>query len=458
MKRKLINIAYICLLIASLSSCKKFLDIDTNENSAINPHTVSDFEEILNAPEICQPNYFLADITGDDLTIADNTPKISLLWRAYAWEAELIGPTDDDPVFNDSYKWIMHMNLVIEKIPTAPEGTPERQAVAVAQAKINRAYYYLQLVNIYGPTYNPSTASTDLGVPLVTTVSSLDVHPRTTVKQVYDQILSDLNDAVNTLELPDFGSNIIHPGRAAALGLQARTYLLMGDYPKALQSANATLTIKNNLMDYTNIESKPQQLLDYQSNTETLLARANTMSLTPFGSTFVILLQQDLVNLFDYGDLRYELSTQQHQFLRRNLAPVNQSLRYHFDYSVTVPEVMLIKAECLARADNPIEAINILNEIRKNRFYIEDFEPLNSDVTSEIALQKVLDERRQELFVHGGLRLFDIKRLGLSMKRESMFGMPLSSVAPQPAGSKRFILPFSPKTLALNTKLIQNER
>ncbi len=73
---------------------------------------------------------------------------------------------------------------------------------------------------------------------------------------------------------------------------------------------------------------------------------------------------------------------------------------------------MLIKAESLARTGKPREALPILNLLRKNR--IENSTDLQ--VSDNDILKTVLEERRRELFCHGGLRLFDLKRLNREEK------------------------------------------
>lgn len=465
MKRKFLYIiGCISLLAIVLPSCKKFLDIPSNNNTALNPTSVSDFEEILNATSIRQNNYFLVDLTADDISIYELADKTTFLWRVYSWAPELFGVSDNDEVYNSTYKTIMHMNFVVNGIDNATEGTPERKAIAKAQAKINRAYHYFQLVNIYAPTYNASTASTDLGVPLVLNVSSTGEYGRATVQQVYDQILSDLNDAVNTPELPNFSLDVIHPAKVAALAMQAKAYLQMGNYTEALAAANAALAIKNTVLDYATMEGrKPLTLLEQQTNPEVILAQSGSAKITSYGSTNNVIFDYNLQKLWGRQDLRLTLITEEERFFPAGVwlyHPTAASELYQFDYSITVPEMMLIKAECLARAQDGPGAMALVNQLRKHRFEAKDYKELDANLDGPAALQQVLDERRRELFMHGGVRLFDVKRLGLPMQRGriSRYGQPATNITPQPANSKRFIFPFAKTTLDLSPKIIQNER
>lgn len=456
MKRKLIYLTCLLVVATGYFSCKKFLNVPINTNSQLNPSTVEEYEEILNSPDISQTEFFLVDLTSDDIIIPTIRGYDNTISRAYAWAETLLGPTDNDNSFNTCYRWIMHMNFVVNGIDNAPGGTQERKAIAKAQAKIHRAYFYLQLVNIYAPGYNATTATTDLGVPLVLNVSSNDMHARATVQQVYDQIQSDLNDALNTPELPDFMNDIIHPGKAAAKAMQARMYLLMGNYTEALAASEDALAIKSTLLDYNTVEANPRTLLAHVNNPEIFLPRVGQVNLNAFGTVYMFGFSLELASLLGPDDWRLgPIETQQRRI--HNFETLSGG-SLGFDYSITVAELMLIKAECLARNNNGSGAMQLVNQIRQNRVSTDKYVPLNENVDGPTALQEVLKERRRELFMHGGLRLFDVKRLGLPMKRTGMYGEALREAPPQPAGSKRFILPFSARTLSINTKIIQNER
>lgn len=450
------SLVLVLILLLMLGGCKKFLVIETSTEGS-NPNTVADYEAMLNNPDICNPNYLFVDLFSDDVRLVEET---SILWRAYTWNKTVFGEADEDNSYNDCYKWIMHMNMIIERIANAPNGSAERIAIAIAQAKINRASYYLQLVNIYGPAFNKATAATDLGVPLVLTAFAQQNSPRATVQQVYEQVLADLSDALNTAELPVFGADILHPGKAAALALQARAQLYMGNYDSALQSASGALAIRNTLLNYNSLTDKakkPWSLLDQVKNPEVLLARVGSVRPALYTNTGNALYCDDkLLKIFGSGDLRLlygmtEDSNNETIYYIPNWSPNT----YHFNYGPNVPEMMLIKAECLARNNEAKGALALLDELRKNRIAVQEFAPLDKDANATEVLRLTLEERRRELFMHGGLRVFDIKRLNLPVQRIDANGEVIVSL---PANSPKLIMPFSPKTIALNPLIIQNNR
>lgn len=474
------HIIYICCLLLILSGpgCKKFLDVKQSTNTNTNPHLVADFEQILNNASLASPNYLIADIMSDDVMLTDNflsTHSSSFYIKAYQWWPTTWDNAEIDPMYNNAYQMILQCNIILSRLSSAPDGTPAQKNVISAQAKINRAYYYFQLANLYGKGYNPATAGQDLAVPLVLSPDASLLPARSTVQQVYAQILQDLQDAVKTAELPDFGTDVIHPGRGAALALLARVYLFMSSYTQALSTADAALQIKSTLMDYNNFShtngidpsggvlNKPLTLKDETNNPETLLARIGEDF--SFYSIFYTTLpiSNELMTLYGRTDLRFV-----YNFVPGGAGTAPTYFGYNdvrygmvFNYGIGVPEMLLIKAECLARQGNAASALTQLELIRKFRYKPADYVPLANTGTDDV-LKRVLEERRKELFLHGGLRLFDLKRLNMDPRfRKDIFRISDNdghTIARLEPGSPAYLLPFAPQIIAANPSIIQNPR
>ncbi len=457
------NWIYLLLMLAMmLPACKKILNIDRATDPTPTPVTVEDFEQMLNSPEICEtPFYLIDEVTDDTYRDLGNTSGNFYTWAMDPWSRS------EDPMFKNCYKWIVQMNLVINGMPKAlPAGQmSDRRALAIAQAKINRAYFYLQLVNIYGKHYQVSTAGIDLGVPLILQVNNQVSYPRASVAQVYQQILTDLREALATAELPDTDKkNIIYPGKAAALALLARTYLYMGNYPQAEKAAADALAIKDKLLNYLGYKAPGSNdgrlitLVDQKKNDEVLLLRVNTVigiSNASFDYQNLLYPSAELLASFDQtNDKRYIASFKPQSFYSFGI--INNDCSYN--YSIGVPEIMLIKAECLARANDAVGAVNLLNTLRAKR--IVNYMSLPTNITAEQALSLVLEERRRELMFKG-LRLFDLKRLNLDPRfrkdivRRDQNGKALVTL---PAGSPNYLIPFTKATLNANPSLVQNPR
>jgi tetratricopeptide (TPR) repeat protein len=444
-----------CFLLILSGGCKKFLDVRPDTTS-VNPTTINDFEEILNSDSLALCDFFLADLVSDDVRMTDITlsqDTTSFYSRAYLWGANIWNPGDEDVTYNSTYSRILQMNIILAKID-ASNGSDQRKNIVRAQAQINRAWYYLQLVNLYGLDYQSATASNDLAVPLILLPNANQLPARTTVQRVYDQILQDLTAAAASVGLPSMGQTIVQPGKASAYGLLAKTYLYMGNYPQALNAADTALSIKNTLLDYNSNYLMPASLIDLSKNPEVLLGKLcidHGFTNKYFNG---ICIGTTLRALLDSNDTRLL-----NNFNNDTLYNINVTLSYQqvFNYSVTVPEVLLIKAECLARQGDAAGAISLLNQLRQNR--LVQYTPLDNNID---ALTAVLEERRRELFYHGGSRLFDLKRLN----RAGVFTQALQRIADDhtsvlatlPLNSPRYLMQFSPIIVANNPQIIQNPR
>jgi hypothetical protein len=132
------------------------------------------------------------------------------------------------------YQGVRNCNNTISVIPKAPINDALKVRI-VGEAKFLRAYYYFELVKNYGDC----VLYTDLP-------TSDKLIPRSPAKDVYAQIVADLKDAATALPEKD-AYTAIDKGRAskgAALGMLAKAYLFMEDYPNA--EATANLVIQSN--------------------------------------------------------------------------------------------------------------------------------------------------------------------------------------------------------------------
>ncbi|MBN1182378.1 MAG: RagB/SusD family nutrient uptake outer membrane protein [Bacteroidales bacterium] len=126
--------------------------------------------------------------------------------------------------WKDFYLSIRNANLVIKNVPNGGKISEENKNIFIAEAKFLRALVYFYLVRNWG------------GVPLHTeeNMDEIDV-PRSTITEVYQLIISDLNFAENNL--PD---NAPIGGRAskwAAKTVLADVYFYQGMHVEASEKA-----------------------------------------------------------------------------------------------------------------------------------------------------------------------------------------------------------------------------
>ncbi len=146
------------------------------------------------------------------------------------------------------YRIIFAANSACQTIP-ADTKDPQLQFY-LAQARALRAYAYFQLIQTYQFTYIDSQDKP--GVMLITEQNSdkaaANGCPRSSVKEVYAQIMDDLNAAVNMLKnsgikpadvLQDKPKRFL--SLAAAHGLRARVNLVMNNWQAAADDAAAAI-------------------------------------------------------------------------------------------------------------------------------------------------------------------------------------------------------------------------
>ncbi len=157
-----------------------------------------------------------------------------------------------DRVYNTyatEYMWSLFYNQIAtaNSVISAFGGSEEDlDAVAkqyLGQALAVRAFDYLNLAQLHQFTYlgnenKPCVPIIDEG----TTADQASNNPRATVKAVYELIMNDLNRAVKYLDgfkRTDKG----YVDQSVALGLRARTNLLMGQYTAAAEDAKNALDV-----------------------------------------------------------------------------------------------------------------------------------------------------------------------------------------------------------------------
>src|SRR5690606_19834210 len=80
------------------------------------------------------------------------------------------------------------------------EGTEAEKKVLRGQAYFTRAYGFFVLANLYSQAYNEAQPD-DLCVPLIQeTTPTMGGYNRSTIKEVWDMITSDIEAAVSNLE------------------------------------------------------------------------------------------------------------------------------------------------------------------------------------------------------------------------------------------------------------------
>src|SRR5690606_34836403 len=119
------------------------------------------------------------------------------------------------------------------------------------QALFFRAKNVLAANVIWCPAYDEATASTELGLPLRRSTDFNETSVRSSVKDTYEQIISDLKQAISLL--PNIPISYVRPSKPAAYACLSRTYLSMRKYSEAGLYADSCLQLFNELIDYNSL-------------------------------------------------------------------------------------------------------------------------------------------------------------------------------------------------------------
>jgi len=412
----------IMLLTAVLSSsCEKYLDVKSNSTqvfvkSSEDCQKLLDFYNVFNIGYPSDGTISSGDTYLTDESYNSFSAELSDEDRAfYTWQAGAIRNRANNSQWSFIYLKIYQANIVLETLNDLSD-KPDQSTVNRLRgtALFYRAFSHWQLAQLYAPVYTAADAHLQMGIPIRLESDVNEVLVRGTVKQTYERIIQDLNEAVNLL--PESVPVVSRPSKVAALAMLARVYLSMEDYAQAESNANAALQLNSNLVDYNTISTNSFTPFP-RFNREVVFQAAMTVApaLVPgdgSGSSSVLKIVPDLAAQYESNDLRRLI------FLK-SVAGSSTVFTFSGNYEpaftgeyfvgLAVDELYLIRAECFARAGNIVSALADLNTLLRTRWltgtYVE-----KSTTTANEALSLILMERRKELLLRG-LRWSDLRRL-----------------------------------------------
>ncbi|MCD8176257.1 MAG: RagB/SusD family nutrient uptake outer membrane protein [Tannerellaceae bacterium] len=136
-----------------------------------------------------------------------------------------------------AYKTIININKAIE---LGTEGiSPEIDRV-IGENYYLRALHYLYLCNIFGTPYVNNPTRPNSGIPLKLTSNPDEYPSRSTVKEIYERLVKDLEKAIELMDLEHTGlqpKNSCYATKEAAEALLSRVYLYMEDWKNAAKYA-----------------------------------------------------------------------------------------------------------------------------------------------------------------------------------------------------------------------------
>ena len=343
-----------------------------------------------------------------------------------------------------------------------------RRERLLGEAKFLRAYFYFNLVNIFGEIplkLNPPLNDSEL------------YKPKVSVSDVYEQIEKDLNEAAAVLDESYTGADIGRATKGAAWGMLAKVYLYQEKWTEALNATAEVEAIgiyqlvpvyKNNFIDSTqnNVESIFE--IQHLAGQSPLLGSYLNQYFSPviYNGYVVNVPLQNFIDEFEVTDaavvdprLDYTVGREGQLWVNGEAyvpawsptgylqkkhiqplreGPVNNDGALNYVY-MRYADILLIKAEALNELNRTNEALAPLNAVRKRarESYLYDVDlpgagAVPTDLLPDIAntgQQGVRIAIRHERRVELGFefhRFFDLMRYGKVVAEAALEGTGFS--------------------------------
>lgn len=240
------------------SSCESFTDLEPKGKNLL---TTTDQLEMLLNTEYDGSAKDMRLIAGDMIYAYSNIATIIsqpvktrnvIIWTYDEANMDKMAElTSSDGDYSTYYGYIGTIaNPILTKIDAAT-GSDAAKKQLKCEALTLRAWSFYILVNKFAKAYNPATAASDPGIILMTEDKDIQTSlPKSTVEEVYQQILKDINEAIEIDGLPEVAVNKMRFNKPAAYAVKALALLSMQKYDEAEEAAKQAIAINGAVNDY----------------------------------------------------------------------------------------------------------------------------------------------------------------------------------------------------------------
>lgn len=422
-------------------------------------------------------NFILsADVRGDDANLKiENSNRMTTQYKYTMTD----GSGDAQNAWGIMNKVVNQVNIILSAIDAVEDGSQDERNQLKGEALTIRAMVLFDMTRLFAQPYNLQAAAGSvaagtangsgghLGVPIVTTPidDPFTFFPeRKTVNEVYEQAISDLNEAAQ-LMAPASNPNFVNANTAIALRARIKLYKedwagAAADATTIIESGNYALLSADNYIPSWAKENTSESIF------ELALTKSTYLGTTALGYIYDtrgygdIVASNALLALYEEGDVR---AVQKSGV--PDAGPPDGDLMFYdvgdFVYTNKYPgrdgtagldnpkiirlsEMYLIRAEANFEDGSSIGAnpIDDINAIRTNR---------NASVFTELDADKIANERRRELCFEGH-RIFDLTRKGQSLVRGEDYWAAQSIPFP----NELFVYPIPDAETDINPNIEQN--
>ncbi|NII28119.1 RagB/SusD family nutrient uptake outer membrane protein [Pseudoflavitalea sp. X16] len=341
-----------------------------------------------------------------------------------------------------------------------------------AEAKFVRAFSYFCLVTLYAKPFvadNGASKALPLRLQAETSTANNDL-ARSTVAEVYTQILKDLNEAETGLPLM-YATDLLNTTRAhrnTAIALKTRVYLNMGQYDKVIEEGSKIVSVAAPFKAGSGVQHQLQSdIAVVFSSNYTTTESVFSMPMTDLNSSTG---QNALGYIFNaaptgnseysvnpsgiMGNAEWKATDKRKSFLGASgtatfLKKYNKPSPYT-DYVPVIrySEVLLNYAEAAAKTNDLPMAVALLSAVRNRSDPSYVFTP-DKTGTSEALVSTIWIERRIE-FLGEGFRSNDLLRNLLTIPAKGSSSLTSPAVSPS---QEAYIFPL-PNSEILTNKLL----
>lgn len=413
-----------------VTSCDGLLD--TEPADAVSPEVAQ--ENIAGIEAILTSVYnrlqsqwrFGREVTLGPDVLADNTDQHPITSGRY--DGMAVNSQGSHITFwNTAYLTINEANFVIagaEEIDGVPQSTRDRLR---GEGLFQRGHAYFDLARNYG--YEPGrevnghTESVILRTNPTRDLADADMRARSSNVEVYNQAVSDLEEAAALLETGDRG--VFFANYPAANALLARVHLYLENWQDAIDYADIALGATNiQLLDSEADfianpfdQSPPNAESIYELNIDPVEeSLGSNVGLCPYTNPrhwHDVTPSQNLLDIFDANDYRNHLFAEADDgfpyTLKWNCSTGNVDDNVPL---IRIAELYLIKAEAYAELDQLTLALDNLEILQTAR----GLDPFVSNDKDEI-IAEIMVERRRELNFEGH-RFYDLKRRAMDIPKQ----------------------------------------
>lgn len=251
MKRIFFNIFSFLILSSLMISCDDELEISPEDSLTADGVFSSEFavkgavtglySQALNINALNGNRYAYTGIQADELTFVGS---FTTLVDVFTYSTQATNGSTQE-FWDEGYEIINNANFIIKTVPDLEilNFTDEEKALAIAQAKFMRAVMYFEMLRVYAQPFQ-FDGGNSLGLPIstepFTDSTSPDEFniPRSSVNEVQQFIISDLEDAIDILPV---SADNTKASKGSAMALLARLKLYREEWNDAANLANEVI-------------------------------------------------------------------------------------------------------------------------------------------------------------------------------------------------------------------------